>query len=581
MMFGPDDFEMQIQEEIPGVRTEPSIPPAQDEQYGDFIVKYGQNIWRDYENRPDSEFLPVNEMFGILYVPLNEIGPLEINSYSYASFPKCYTFMDVDALNASGIIGLHNHPYLKLQGEGTAVAVIDSGIDYRNPVFRSGDVSRIAYIWDQTIPGNEDERVPYGKVFTREDINRALQSENPLEIVPSLDTVGHGTAVAGLAAGNFVPAENFSGAAPKASIIVVKLKEAKSYLREFYQYPPQAQVFQENDIMLGVSFAVKAAREMGMPVSVCLGLGSSQGAHIGDSELSRYLNYINEDSQVSVSVAAGNEGAAQHHYTAELGGERNQNVAELRIAEGEQGFSMECWGDPPDDYAVSIQSPAGEMLYVSSSLGAGTQELNFIFVETKVLVNYVRMERQTGKQLIYFRFFHPAAGIWKIHVSKREGPGSRFHMWLPVQGLISAETYFLESTPYSTVTSPGDSSRSITAAAYQYRDNSLFFQAGRGFTPNDQVTPDLAAPGVDLIIPVLNGGFGVGSGSSLAAAITAGAAALVLEWAIVRGNIPFASGNSVKFYLQKGAVREEEMDYPNPGWGYGRLDLYRAFEVIS
>lgn len=120
------------------------------------------------------------------------------------------------------------------------------------------------------------------------------------------------------------------------------------------------------------------------------------------------------------------------------------------------------------------------MLYVSSSLGAGTQELNFIFVETKVLVNYVRMERQTGKQLIYFRFFHPAAGIWKIHVSKRERPGSRFHMWLPVQGLISAETYFLESTPYSTVTSPGDSSRSITAAAYQYRDNSLFFSREEG-----------------------------------------------------------------------------------------------------
>ena len=581
-MFGPDDFEMQMQEEeIPGVRSEPFIPPAQNEQYGDFIVKHGQNIGGDYENRPDSEFLPVNEMFGILYVPLNEIGTLEINSYSYASFPKCYTFMDVDALNASGITRLHNHPYLNLQGEGVVVAVIDSGIDYRNPIFRNGDVSRIAYIWDQTISGNEDERVPYGKVFTKGEIDQALRSENPLEIVPSTDAVGHGTAVAGLAAGNFVPVENFSGAAPKATIIVVKLKEAKSYLREFYQYPPQAQVFQENDIMLGVSFAVKTARKMGMPVSVCLGLGSSQGAHIGDSELSRYLDYINEDSQVSVSVAAGNEGAAQHHYTSELGSGRNQAVVELRIAEGEQGFSMECWGDPPDDYGVSVQSPVGETLYVSSSLGAGTQELNFIFVETKVLVNYVRMERLTGKQLVYFRFFHPAAGIWKIHVSKREGSESRFHIWLPVQGLISAETYFLESTPYTTVTSPGDSSRSITATAYQYRDNSLFFQAGRGFTPNDQVTPDLAAPGVDLIIPVLSGRFGAGSGSSLAAAITAGAAALVLEWAIVRGNIPYASGNSVKFYLQKGAIREEQMEYPNPGWGYGRLDLYHAFEVIS
>ena len=333
--------------------------------------------------------------------------------------------------------------------------------------------------------------------------------------------------------------------------------------------------------MLGISFAVKMAKSMGMPISVCLGLGTSQGAHIGDSELSRYVDYINEDSQVSVSVAAGNEGAAQHHYTAELNGGRNQNIVELRIAEREQGFSMECWGDPPDDYGISVQSPAGETLYVSSSLGAGTQELSFIFVETKVLINYVRMERLTGKQLIYFRFFHPTAGIWKINVSKKEGPGSRFHMWLPVQGLISPDTYFLESTPYTTVTAPGDSTRSITATAYQYRDNSLYFQAGRGFTPNNQVTPDLAAPGVDLIIPLSGGAFGKASGSSLAAAITAGAAALVLEWAIVRGNIPYASGNTVKFYLQKGAVREEQMEYPNPGWGYGRLDLYHTFEVIS
>lgn len=573
-MFGPDDFEVQIQQENPpGIHAEPSIPPAQDEEYGDFIVKHGQNM--------GGKFLPVNELFGILYIPLNEIGPLEINSYTYASLPKCYTFMDADALNSSGITRLHNHPYLKLQGEGTVIAVIDSGIDYLNPIFRNGDVSRIAYIWDQTIPGNEDEQVPYGKVFTGEEINQALLSENPQEIVPSLDENGHGTAMAGLAAGNFVPTENFSGAAPKATIIVVKLKKAKSYLRKFYQYPPQAPVFQEDDIMLGISFAVKMAQEMGMPVSVCLGLGTNQSAHVGDSELSRYVDYINEDSQVSVSVAAGNEGAAQHHYTAELDYVKNQDTVELRIADKEEGFSMEFWGDPPDDYGISLQSPAGEKLYVSSSLGAGTQELSFIFVETKVLVNYVKMERMTGKQLIYFRFFHPAAGIWKVNVSKKGISGSRFHMWLPVQGLISPDTYFLESTPYITVTAPGDSTRGITATAYQYLDNSLYFQAGRGFTPNNQLTPDLAAPGVDLLIPLPGGAFGKASGSSLSSAVVAGAAALVQEWAIVRGNIPYASGNTVKFYLQKGAVREEQMEYPNPGWGYGRLDLYRTFEIIN
>lgn len=118
----------------------------------------------------------------------------------------------------------------------------------------------------------------------------------------------------------------------------MKLKKAKSYLRKFYQYPPQAPVFQEDDIMLGISFAVKMAQEMGMPVSVCLGLGTNQSAHVGDSELSRYVDYINEDSQVSVSVAAGNEGAAQHHYTAELDYVKNQDTVELRIADKEEGF---------------------------------------------------------------------------------------------------------------------------------------------------------------------------------------------------------------------------------------------------
>lgn len=583
-MFKFEDFDSKFierQEEIPAICAVPSIPPAQDEQYGDFILRYAQEMKKEYEDQPDAKIISINELFGVLYLPLSQAGPLEINSYSYASFPKCYTFMDADAQNAAQITRLQDHPYLQLQGEGTVVAVIDSGIDYQNPIFREGDRSRIAYIWDQTILGDEDERVPYGKVFTEDEISRAIRAEAPETIVPSVDENGHGTAVAGLAAGNLVAAENFSGAAPKATLIVVKLKTAKTYLREFYQYPPQAQVFQENDIMLGVAFAVKTAREMGMPVSVCLGLGSSQGAHIGDSELSRYLNYINEDSNVSVSVAAGNEGAAQHHYTAELNGGRNQNTVELRIGEREAGFTMEFWGDPPDDYAVSVQSPTGENLYVSSSLGAGTQELNFIFVETRVLVNYVGMERFTGKQLIYFRFLHPAAGIWKISVSKKQGQGGRFHMWLPVQGLIDEDTYFLESNPYYTVTSPGDSMRSITATAYQYRDNSLYFQASRGFTPDEQVTPNIAAPGVGLIIPLPGGGFGNASGSSLSAAITAGAAALLLEWAIVRGNLPFASGNSVRFYFQKGAAREETMEYPNPSWGYGRLDLYHTFEIIS
>ena len=574
-MFGSADVEknfINMQQGISGSSSGQNIAPAQNQEYGDFILRNWETISEADMKRMNAVFQKVNEMFGILYIPLEQAGVLEINSYTYSSIPKCYSPMDINAMDAGGISQSYRQPYLKLQGEGVAIAVIDSGIDYTHPVFREGDRSRIAYLWDQTIMESGNEAVPYGKVFVREEIEQAIKSENPYETVPSRDENGHGTALAGLAAGNVVPSENFSGAAPGATLIIVKLKKAKTYLKEFYQIPPLAEVYQEDDIMLGVSYAVRMAKKMGMPVSVCLGLGSSQGAHIGDSELSRYLDYINEDANVSVSVAAGNEGIAQHHFTAELSEE--QETVELKIGEQEGGFYTEFWGNPPDDYRISVQSPAGEILDISTSIGSVTQKLSFIFSATQVLVIYVKMERSTGKQLIYFRFLHPASGIWKIRVQKEKGPGNRFHMWLPVQGLISQDTYFLQSNPYSTVTAPGDSVRSITATAYQYRDASLFFQAGRGFTPDGQVTPDLAAPGVELTVP-LNGkqNFGKATGSSLSAAITCGAAALLLEWAIVRGNLPYASGSAVKFALQKGAVREERMNYPNPEWGFGRLSV--------
>ena len=151
-----------------------------------------------------------------------------------------------------------------------------------------------------------------------------------------------------------------------------------------------------------------------MPLSICLGIGSSQGAHLGTNALSQYVDYVANFSQVSVSVAAGNEGNTRNHSTGIFSQGREQIVTELRVAEREQGFTIEFWGEPPEIYELSIQSPTGEILEVSSSIGSRTQELSFVFVETKVYVNYILIERQTGYSLVYIRFFHPASGIWKI-----------------------------------------------------------------------------------------------------------------------------------------------------------------------
>ncbi len=583
-MFGREDFEFDMkteENEIPGVQPE---NPAQSEHFGDFIVKYMQNVENTMELFPGTTFQAVNEIFGILYVPLENTGELEITGTSYNSIPKCYTYMDMEAAGASGITRLHDHPYLKLRGKGTAVAVIDSGIDYQNEVFRNAGGSRIAYLWDQSLEEESDmgaAKVPYGRLFRKRDIDLALDSENPFSIVPSRDTNGHGTALAGIAAGNMVQGENFTGAAPEATLIIIKVKPAKQYLRNFYLYPPEAEVFQEDDVMMAIAFAIRLAKELGVPLSICVGIGSSQGAHLGTNALSQYVDYVANFSQVSVSVAAGNEGNTRNHSTGIFSQEREKIVTELRVAEREQGFTMEFWGEPPEIYELSIQSPTGEILEVSSSIGSRTQELSFVFVETKVYVNYILIERQTGYSLVYIRFFHPASGIWKIFTQGKNKQNVQFHMWLPVEGLISQDTYFLESSPYTTVTAPGDARNSITATAYQHRDGSIYIAAGRGYTPNGMVTPHLAAPGVNVKVPLVRGGFGIRSGTSISAAQTAGIAALLFEWAIIRNNQPFFTGSSVKYYLQRGARREDNMQYPNPEWGYGRVDLYHTFELLT
>ena len=557
-----------------------SVSPAQNEMYADFIVKYMDDFQEDLGDVPGFSFQKINGIYGVVYAPLTEIGTLNINTYSYSFIPKCYTHMDLGSLSASGITRLQEHPYLQLKGSGTAVAVVDSGIDYRNPVFQNEMGSRILCIWDQTLEGDGKE-VPYGRVFWKKDIDQALASGNPLEIVPSVDTDGHGTRMAAIAAGNYFPEENFSGAAPEAMLIIVKVKPAKKYLREFYLFPAEAEIFQENDIMTGMDFAVRIANDRRMPLSLCLGIGSSQGAHIGKNPLSLYVDYISQYSLISVSIAAGNEGAARHHYAGRLTDRENQASAELRVGNKEPGFTMEFWGEPPEIYNLSLQSPTGEILDISASLGEVTQELSFVFVETRVKVNYVSIERQTGYTLVYFQFIQPAPGIWRIFVRGRDGQNVGFHMWLPVQGLISEETYFLEPSPYNTVTAPGDSLESITVTAYQYRDNSLYVQASRGFMPDGNVVPQVAAPGVQIRVPQLNGLYGNASGTSLSAAQTAGAAALLFEWAVIRGNQPYFTGSSVKNYITRGAEREERMQYPNRDWGFGRMDLYHTFELLA
>ncbi len=411
-------------------------------------------------------------------------------------------------------------------------------------------------------------------------INAALQSENPLDIVPSTDEIGHGTMMAGIAAGNAVPEVGFSGVAPDTELVVVKLKPAKSFVKEFFRVPQEVNCYQENDIMFGLDFLVNTAIQQNRPIAICIGLGSSQGAHDGRGTLSSYLGLISNRPGVGMVVAAGNEGNARRHYFGTVNPNTGFDTFELNVGENESGFSMELWGNSPGIYTMDLLSPSGEYIPRMGVRLDESRELTFIFESTQIRIDFQAVESQSGDQLILVRFRDPAPGIWVFRVYSSDRISSGFHVWLPMQGFISDNTFFVRSDPYTTILSLGNARAPITVTAYNEEDGSLYLNASRGYTRTGFVKPEIAAPGVEIIGPSLDRGFTESTGTCASAAHTAGIAAMLMEWGIVKENFILMNTIVIKVFLMRGARRELDIKYPNRDWGYGILDIFNVFDFI-
>ena len=577
------------------------VNPAS-EDYADFIHRYGSEAGlSDFfqENIACSDFAFPG--YSILYIPSELILPLSLEKYPYYSIPKLYTTMDTSALDTSGISTASAQPALGSKGRGTIIGFIDTGIDYRNPVFQNPNgTTRILGIWDQTLPSpsnipwpedsSENPPIQYGTFFTREQINEALASSSPLAAVPSTDTDGHGTFLAGVAAGSPIPEQDFSGAAPEAAIAAVKLKPAKRYLREFFCVPENAAAFQENDIIMGIRYLILLSQQYRMPLTICLGLGTNSGSHEGTSPLSQALRYIGQYVGICVVTAAGNETGLSHHYVGSVSSSSVPDEIAIRVGSGETGFVTELWASTPELYTVGFVSPSGEEIErIPLTLGSNAS-VSFLLEPTVITVYYRPHEIDSGKQLIFFRFFNPSPGEWRIRVYSSQILNGDFHMWLPAEGFISPETVFLTPNPNTTITGPGDASAVITAAAYNHLNGSIGIHSGRGYTLDGRIKPDIAAPGVDVFGPgqipeaAYRRGISPASipmtrktGTSIAAALTAGAVASLLSWGIVWNNDPGMSEAAIRSYLIRGADRNRAFTFPNREWGYGSLNLYNTF----
>ena len=478
-----------------------------------------------------------------------------------------------------------------LNGRGVLLAVLDSGITWDLEVFRKADGStRIRYLWDQTV-SEETGDVRYGKMpdgfsigteYTAEEINAALQlpALDRYRRIPSRDLSGHGTAVAGIAAGKSADGL-YTGAAPEAELIVVKLGLPENSGGVEEGFP------RTTEILRGVTYALRKAGQLNMPLVINLSFGNSYGSHDGSSLLERFLDNASEIGKTVICVGSGNEGAARGHFAGNI--TRDSRV-ELAVGNYERSLNIQLWKNYSDVFRVRLQSPGGEEAELTTNIQGGKYTLRL--EQTRILVYLGEPLPYAVAQEIYLEMIpvtgsYIDAGIWAIRLEPVMTVTGQYYLYLPAGNGRGDSTGFYRSTPQVTLTVPSTAAKVITVGAYDPVYDTYADFSGRGYADSTRTIgvaaagltkPDLVAPGVNILAPDVYGSFLPVTGTSFATPIVGGAAALLMEWGIVRGNDPFLYGEKVKAYLRKGArPLRGEREYPNDRVGYGKLCVAESF----
>ncbi|WP_097002417.1 S8 family peptidase [Lacrimispora amygdalina] len=542
-----------------------------DNRYYDFIIS---NALVTSYNTGDN-ITKMNEMYSLLHVPKKSMQPCDLGLNSYHRFPDLYTLESVVSTENSNEKSEGINPEMGLFGRGVIVGLIDTGIDYRHPAFMNNDTTtRILRIWDQTVEGSSPPAgFTFGSEYTKELINFALLSQYPYSIVPTTDPYRHGTAIASIIAGRPNEKEGFGGVVPQADLAVVKLKEAKENLKNLFCVRSDALCYQESDIILAIRYLLNVATRLNRPLVICLALGTNQGGHDGRGALSAYLDSLMQLPKLSMITSAGNEGSSRRHYYGKVTMNPFSDSLQLNSGEIDKEYFMEIWPYMPAALSVQITAPTWETAEVIKPGVGECIKLNFQSIKTNIWVNNILFEEETGNQLILLRFRNMISGTWYIKLENLNSVPFSYHCWLPSGNLISNETYFVNSSPDTTVTILGNTSNLLTVTAYNQNVGTIMEESSIGYTRLGQVKPDLAAPGYRIPCAIPDFQYGTISGTGAAAAHVAGAAVMMIEWAYIKGNYTAATGNQTNRLMMKSADRDPVNVYPNPVWGYGKLSI--------
>lgn len=519
----------------------------------ELIVRYTGSLDGLRTRYPQIRIRELLNQYAVLIVPETLIDAVSQETViEYVEKPK-QLYFELQAGKAASCINAvqqgMNNPF-GLFGKGTIVAVIDTGIRAESMEFRNADGStRILNIWDQTT----------GTEYDRSQIDEALQNETKDTAgIPGADVLGHGTQVAAIACGS-------SGVAAQADILVVKLGLAAKN-----GFPRTTQ------LMEALDYVVRKAIDYGKPLAVNISFGNNYGDHTGSSLLENFINDIADSWKCSICIGSGNEGLGAVHTGGTLTEDMEETV-ELAVSSYETGLSIQIWKDYWDDIAVEIIAPSGRNL---GRIQENSRVSRIRYEDMELLTYFGEPSPFRIRQEIYIDMIpqtvYIQSGLWKFRLIPRSIRNGRYDMWLPAQGALNFGTGFTSPDSASTFTIPSAAAKAVTVGAYDAGTGSAAPFSGRGYIVEIggslMVKPELAAPGVNVLVPSASGMARV-SGTSYATPFVTGSAALLMEWGIVRGNDAFLYGEKLKAYLIKGAEPLAGAAVPDTQTGWGRLCL--------
>lgn len=501
----------------------------------------------------------------------------------------------VEPLVEAGVITVQKNS-LNLTGRGVIVGFIDTGINWENEVFRREDgTTRILSVWDQT---DQTGRVPdgflYGSEYTQDMINQRLaeirtSDANRTAAIRSNDANGHGTMMASIACGSMLDGgSRFLSPAYQSDIVMVKIKPCKKYLREYYLLPEGATAYQSSDIMMAMKYIDGFARALQRPVVICIALGSNYKEHAGTGVLSQYIDSICEKRSRVVVVTGGNEGNAGHHFRKELDMTNLVGRMEIDVSTESKGFLLHMYASVPSKLTFTLRTPTGEVVRPTPMLFQRMLRYRFLYEKTTISVYNAQIDQYSSGEFILIRFENPTAGIWTLEIkdtNQNQATVTTVDAWLPIREFIDTEVTFLEPEIETTMTTPAYARQAMTVSTYNSFMQSFYLNSGRGFGRTGEIKPDIAVPGVNLSAASNRLGEKVRirsfTGGSVATAFLAGIAAQFMQWAVVDRNAPYIRSNEVTNYFISGAKRDRNMYYPNPQWGFGKVDLAEVFTFLA